>query len=107
MQQVERGVRLVGETGHALGRIQAGVAEMNAVICDIAASAAEQAHGLAEVNLAVNQMDQTTQQNAAVVEESTTATHSLAHETEALHQAMSRFRVEPQTDRNKSRRLAS
>ncbi len=107
MQQVERGVRLVGDTGQALGRIQAGVVEMDAAIREIAASAAEQAHGLAEVNLAVNQMDQTTQQNAAMVEESTAATRSLAHETEALQQAVSRFQVERQTAVNKPRRLAS
>jgi methyl-accepting chemotaxis protein len=97
MQQVERGVRLVGETGQALGRIQAGVAQMNAAISEIAASAAEQAHGLAEVNEAVSQMDQTTQQNAAIVEESTAATHALAHETQALQHAMSRFSVAPTT----------
>ncbi len=94
MQQVERGVDLVGETGQALGRIQSGVVEMNAAILEIAASAAEQAHGLAEVNKAVSQMDQTTQQNAAMVEQSTTATHSLAHETQALQEAVSRFKVD-------------
>jgi methyl-accepting chemotaxis protein len=96
MQQVERGVRLVGETGQALGRIQSGVVEMNTAILEIAASAAEQAHGLAEVNLAVSQMDQTTQQNAALVEQSTTATHSLAHVTEELQNSVSKFKVEQQ-----------
>jgi methyl-accepting chemotaxis protein len=94
MQQVERGVRLVGETGQALGRIQTGVAEINLAIGEIAASAAEQAAGLAEVNLAVNEMDQTTQQNAAMVEQSTAATHSLAHETEHLERAIARFTIE-------------
>jgi methyl-accepting chemotaxis protein len=93
MQQVERGVRLVGETGQALGRIQTGVGEVNASISEIAASAQEQSTGLAEVNTAVNQMDQTTQQNAAMVEESTTATQSLAKETDALTKALSRFRI--------------
>jgi methyl-accepting chemotaxis protein len=93
MQQVERGVRLVGETGQALGRIQTGVGEINAAISEIAASAQEQATGLAEVNTAVNQMDQTTQQNAAMVEESTTATQSLSKETDALTRALSRFRI--------------
>ncbi len=93
MQLVERGVRLVGETGQALGRIQAGVSEINDSITEIAASAQEQATGLAEVNTAVNQMDQTTQQNAAMVEESTTATQSLSKETDALTRALSRFRI--------------
>jgi methyl-accepting chemotaxis protein len=93
MKQVERGVRLVGETGQALERIQTGVSEINVAISEIAASAQEQATGLAEVNSAVNQMDQVTQQNAAMVEQSTAATHSLAKETEALSQAMIRFKV--------------
>jgi methyl-accepting chemotaxis protein len=93
MQHVERGVRLVGETGQALGRIQTGVADINASISEIAASAKEQATGLAEVNAAVNQMDQVTQQNAAMVEESTTATQSLSNETNALMQALARFRI--------------
>jgi methyl-accepting chemotaxis protein len=93
MQQVEQGVRLVGETGTALGVIQSGVAEINVAISEIAASAAEQANGLAEVNTAVNQMDQMTQQNAAMVEQNTAATHSLSHETEALNTAMARFRI--------------
>lgn len=94
MQQVERGVRLVGATGEALVRIQTGVADINTAISQIAASAAEQATGLAEVNSAVNQMDQTTQQNAGMVEQSTAATHSLAKETEALNGAVERFRID-------------
>ncbi|MDD2706228.1 MAG: methyl-accepting chemotaxis protein, partial [Acidocella sp.] len=71
--QVETGVKLVGETGHALSRIVAQVERLNTLVTDIAGSAAEQATGLAEVNTAVNQMDQVTQQNAAMVEESTAA----------------------------------
>jgi methyl-accepting chemotaxis protein len=93
MKQVERGVRLVGETGQALERIQTGVSEITHSISEIAASAQEQSTGLREVNTAVNQMDQVTQQNAAMVEESTAATHSLASETEALTQAMIQFKV--------------
>ncbi|MBS0332831.1 MAG: hypothetical protein JSS35_08700, partial [Proteobacteria bacterium] len=53
-----------------------------------------QATGLAEVNTAVNQMDQVVQQNAAMVEESTAATHSLKSETAELVRLVSRFRVE-------------
>jgi methyl-accepting chemotaxis protein len=93
MQQVERGVRLVGETGQALTRIQTGVGEINTSINEIAASAQEQASGLAEVNTAVNEMDQVTQQNAAMVEQSTAATHSLSQETQSLSQAMASFRL--------------
>ena len=65
-------------------------------VAEIAASAQQQAAGLAEVNTAVNQMDQVTQQNAAMVEESTAASHSLAQEAETLAQAIARFA--PATD---------
>jgi methyl-accepting chemotaxis protein len=95
MQHVERGVTLVGATGEALGRIQSGVRDIHSAINEIAASAGEQATGLAEVNTAINQMDQVTQQNAAMVEESTAAAHSLAHETQAMSQAVGRFRIQP------------
>ena len=54
------------------------------MVAEIAASAQEQATGLAEVNTAVNQMDQVTQQNAAMVEQSTAASHALAKEAEEL-----------------------
>jgi methyl-accepting chemotaxis protein len=49
-------------------------------VADIAASAQEQATGLQQVNAAVNQMDQVTQQNAAMVEQATAASHGLAQE---------------------------
>jgi methyl-accepting chemotaxis protein len=90
-QQVDRGVNLVGETGKALERIVAQVGEINGIVADIAASAEEQATGLQQVNTAVNQMDQVTQQNAAMVEQSTAASHTLAGEAEQLSKLISRF----------------
>ncbi|ENZ81030.1 MULTISPECIES: methyl-accepting chemotaxis protein [Caulobacter] len=92
-QQVSQGVSLVGQTGEALQRIVAKVGEIDALVTEIAASAAEQATGLNEVNTAVNQMDQVTQQNAAMVEQSTAATHSLKGETAELVRLMARFQV--------------
>jgi methyl-accepting chemotaxis protein len=92
-QQVSQGVSLVGQTGEALQRIVAKVGEIDALVTEIAASAAEQATGLNEVNTAVNQMDQVTQQNAAMVEQSTAATHSLKGETTELVRLMARFQV--------------
>ncbi len=91
--QVEQGVALVAETGKALERIVLQIAEINAIVADIAASAHEQATGLDQVNTAVNQMDQVTQQNAAMVEESTAASHALAKETEELSKLMGRFQL--------------
>ncbi len=91
--QVAQGVDLVGETGKALGRIVAQVAEINTVIGAIAASAQEQASALHQVNTAVNQMDQVTQQNAAMVEETTAAAHGLGQESAGLARLVSVFEV--------------
>jgi methyl-accepting chemotaxis protein len=91
--QVGSGVDLVGQAGKALARIAEQVADINGVVLEIAASAKEQATGLAEVNTAVNQMDQVTQQNAAMVEQSTAASHSLAQEAEELGRLIARFKV--------------
>ena len=90
---VARGVKQVGETGRALERLMAQVAEINAVVADIAAGAKEQASGLAEVNAAIGQIDGMTQRNAAMVGESTAATHRLSAETEQLSNLIGQFRL--------------
>ncbi|WEK57862.1 MAG: methyl-accepting chemotaxis protein [Candidatus Brevundimonas phytovorans] len=92
-QQVGAGVSLVGQTGEALQRIVSRVAEIDGLVSEISASAQEQATGLQQVNTAVNQMDQVTQQNAAMVEESTAASHSLSQEADTLAASVSRFRT--------------
>jgi methyl-accepting chemotaxis protein len=96
-ERVNQGVRLVDDTGQALTRIIDEVAQISGLVANIAASAREQATGLGEINVAVNQMDQMTQQNAAMVEESTAASHSLAQETTSLADLMGRFRIRAQT----------
>lgn len=92
-QQVENGVKLVDETGHALNRIVDQVARLNDFVAEIAASAREQATGLSEVNSAVNQMDQVTQQNAAMVEQATAASHGMMQEAETLNRLIAQFRI--------------
>jgi methyl-accepting chemotaxis protein len=91
--QVQAGVRLVGETGKALNRIVDQVNKLSDLVGNIARSAQEQATGLGQVNDAVNQMDQVTQQNAAMVEEATAASHTLADEAEELSRLVSQFRL--------------
>ncbi|MGO9132760.1 MAG: methyl-accepting chemotaxis protein [Methylovirgula sp.] len=81
---VKSGVTRVGETGVALNEIVAQVIEINGVINSIATSAATQAAGLQEVSAAIGAMDKVTQQNAAMVEESTAASHKLAEEAAEL-----------------------
>ncbi|MCB5943698.1 methyl-accepting chemotaxis protein [Acidocella sp. KAb 2-4] len=91
--QVEAGGRLVGETGRALSRIVEQVEKLNDLVRGIAGSAGEQAAGLSQVNSAVNQMDQVTQQNAAMVEQSTAASHGLAAEARELTALVGRFEI--------------
>jgi len=94
--QVERGVRLVGDTGQALNTIVSRVTEIDALISEIAQSSQEQATGLAQVNTAVNQMDQVTQQNAAMVEQATAASVGLRSEAGELARLVGRFRTNAQ-----------
>jgi methyl-accepting chemotaxis protein len=90
---VERGVKLVGDTGEALNRIVTKVAKIDGLISEIALSAQEQATGLNQVNSAVNQMDQVTQQNAAMVEEATAAATNLKNDARELARMVARFRT--------------
>jgi methyl-accepting chemotaxis protein len=96
--QVDEGVKLVAETGRSLERIMGQVTDINAVVGDIAAGAHEQSTALQEINGAIDQMNLVTQQNAAMVEESTAAGHSLSLETTRLSQLISQFQVGRTTD---------
>ena len=91
--QVGRGVTLVNNAGEMLSQILTQVKKLNGTVGDIAASAQQQSTALAEVNVAVNEMDQVTQQNAAMVEESTAASRSLAGDTAELGQLTTRFKL--------------
>ncbi len=91
--QVKEGVDLVGRAGETLHKIAEQVMGINGLIRQISASASEQAIGLKEINQAVNQMDQVTQQNAAMVEETTAASVTLNDEAQTLKTLVSRFRV--------------
>ena len=91
--QVGQGVELVAESGKSLQKIMAQVAEIDVVVGEIAAGAREQATGLDEVNAAINQMDQVTQQNAAMAEQSSAASQSLSQETIELAGLLGQFRV--------------
>ncbi|WP_313665115.1 PAS domain-containing methyl-accepting chemotaxis protein [Shinella sp.] len=101
-EQVKNGVSLVDETGRTLREILTQVLEVHTNVAAIVEASREQSTGLREINQAVNAMDQATQQNAAMVEESTAASHSMAREADALHGLIRRFRLaetENQTQR--------
>lgn len=92
-EQVGLGVKLVKETGSALDRIVEQINNVNSLVSNMTNSVKEQSTGLGEVNVAVGQMDQVTQQNAAMVEETAAASRSLADETVSLNRAVSQFRL--------------
>ncbi len=95
-EQVQEGVELVGETGEALEMIVSEVQEINRHVSAIVEAAQEQSSGLQQINTAVNQMDQDTQKNAAMVEESTAASHTLAGEVAALNHLLAQFKLSDQ-----------
>ncbi|MET3587851.1 methyl-accepting chemotaxis protein [Pseudorhizobium tarimense] len=99
--EVDCGVKLVQDTGEALTAIGQYVATINQHMDAIATSSREQSLGLAEVNTAVNQMDQVTQRNAAMVEETTAASAALASESRKLHELVSQFQVAKRSDESR------
>ncbi|MBX4927605.1 methyl-accepting chemotaxis protein McpU [Rhizobium binae] len=94
--QVRSGVTLVGDTGKALQAIVTQVQEISRHVDAIVIATREQSTGLAEINTAVNTMDQGTQQNAAMVEEQTAASHGLAQEAAKLTQLLAQFNLNAQ-----------
>lgn len=91
--QVKSGVDLVGRTGTALRQIVDSVSEISHLVSDIAASSSQQSNNLAEINQAVTQLDQSTQQNAARLEETTAASEALRKDAVGLVETVSHFRV--------------
>ncbi|WP_275786561.1 methyl-accepting chemotaxis protein [Pararhizobium gei] len=92
--EVDGGVKLVLDTGASLKEIAEQITAINHHMAAIATATKEQSTGLAEVNSAINSMDQTTQQNAAMVEQSTAASASLALEAARLRDLVSRFQMQ-------------
>jgi methyl-accepting chemotaxis protein len=89
--EVKTGVKLVADSGALLDDIVKGVEEIDRLIGDIAGGAQEQARALSEVNIAVTELDQATQQNAAMAEQTTAATGALTRETTRLTGLVSEF----------------
>ena len=91
--KISQSVGLVGQAGKALDRIVSQVTNINEVVNQIATSAKEESLSVMQVNTAVGDMDNVTQSNAAMVEETTAASHSLAQEAEELVSLLGRFKV--------------
>ncbi|GFE49653.1 hypothetical protein So717_14060 [Roseobacter cerasinus] len=92
-QQIENGVSMVDRTGTALQEIVAAVGDIAALVSEMSEATTEQSHGLAEINTAVNQLDGLTQQNAAMFEETTAASHALTAQAKSLAETIGKFEV--------------
>ena len=94
VESVKQGAKLVDQSGQALGDISAAVQRVTAVVGEIAAASREQAAGIEEVNKAVTQMDEMTQQNAELVEEATAASMAIVDRTTHLADLVARYQFD-------------
>ena len=90
---VETGSRLVADAGQTMGEIVASVQRVSDIIGEITAASSEQSDGIGQINSAVNQLDQMTQQNSALVEQSTAAAESLKDQANRLAEVVGAFRL--------------
>jgi uncharacterized phage infection (PIP) family protein YhgE len=93
VDKVETGSKLVQDAGTTMNEIVASVQRVSDIIGEITAAASEQSSGIGQVNTAVTQLDQMTQQNAALVEESAAAAESLKEQANKLTSVVSTFRI--------------
>ena len=93
VDKVESGARLVQNAGSTMEEIVGSVKRVGDIVGEITAAAAEQAGGIGQVNQAVNQLDQMTQQNAALVEQSAAAAQSLRDQAQRLAGAVQVFKL--------------
>jgi len=91
--KVESGAKLVDEAGKTMSELVTSVQRVTDIMADIAAASQEQGSGIEQVNRAITQMDQVTQQNAALVGEASAAAESLREQSARLAQAVAVFRV--------------
>jgi methyl-accepting chemotaxis protein len=101
-EQVQIGVDLTKKAGDTLHEIVGSIQHVASIIHEISAATNEQSGGIGEINVAISQMDQVTQQNAALVEENTAATQSLVQQAKQLMQMISFFNID---DRDGFRKL--
>jgi methyl-accepting chemotaxis protein len=93
VERVEAGSRLVGEAGVTMEEVVSSVRRVNSIIGEIAVATGEQSEGIEQISDAISQMDNVTQQNAALVEEAAAAAEALQQQAASLAQAVSVFKV--------------
>ncbi len=93
VDRVESGSRLVQDAGKTMGEIVASVQRVTDIIGEITAASTEQSEGIGQVNDSITQIDQMTQQNAALVEQAAAAASSLEQQAQGLQEAVAIFRL--------------
>jgi methyl-accepting chemotaxis protein len=93
VKKVSDGSALVTQSGQTLEQIVASVKKVSDIVAEIAAASREQSSGIEQVNRAVMQMDELTQQNAALVEEATASSQAMADQARELNEMMARYQV--------------
>ena len=97
VRRVEKGSRLVHETGDTMSGIFKAVLDVNEIMKQIASASEEQSKGISQVGVAVTEMDSVTQQNASLVEQVSAAASALERQTEALQTSVAKFRLSSET----------
>jgi methyl-accepting chemotaxis protein len=97
VERVDAGSRLVADAGQTMSEIVGSVQRVSDIIGEITAASGEQSEGIGQVNVAVSQLDQMTQQNAALVEQSAAAAQSLKEQADRLAQVVQVFRIGQET----------
>jgi methyl-accepting chemotaxis protein len=98
VERVERGTPLVADAGRTMTDIVSSVGKVNATIADITTSASLQSEGINDINSAITALDQMTQQNSALVEQSAAAAESLSDQASRLAQVVSTFKLDRSGD---------
>jgi methyl-accepting chemotaxis protein I, serine sensor receptor len=94
-QRVETGAGLVERSGSTMTDIVTAISRVSSIMGEIAAASSEQSNGIDQVNIAIAQMDEVTQQNAALVEQAAAAAASLEDQARRLSDAVAVFRIDP------------
>ncbi len=95
VEKVEAGSTLVNNAGRTMTEVVEQVRRVASLISEVTVTSADQSNGISQINAAVGQLDQTTQQNAALVEQMASAADSMRSQAERLTASVSRFRLNP------------
>jgi len=101
-KEVDEGVRTVARAGEAIGRIRTGIKETDDLIAEIANTVADQSSTLAEVTAAVSEIDEITQQNAVMADETTRNVRQLEMEMTGISNTISEFTLTPRDQEDTS-----